>query len=206
MKTTTTMKTRKTRHTIDPEELQRLRKEVERRLPFPIKGPDDYSRLSDLLKDEGCGTVSAITLKRIWGYISDTGSDYRPNAYTVTALCKLIGFKDMDEFLDSNFPIQSHDYIGKFIESHKLPDNAEVILSWAPNRICTLRHIKATLFKVVCVENSTTLKEGDMVECGCFTQHAPAYFTRVFREGSVPTTIMVGGANGITYRIINEDE
>lgn len=191
----------KKRHSIDSELLERLRKEVERRLDFPVKGPDDYARLSDLLKDEGCGTVSATTLKRIWGYISDTGSDYRPNAYTVTALCRLIGFKGLEEFIANDFPIQSREYTGRFVESSTLPKGAIVELRWQPNRVCTLQYLGNTLFRVVHVENSTTLRDGDEVECGCFTQHAPVYFPRVFRQGSHPTTAMAGGASGITYSV-----
>ncbi len=192
----------KKRKAITSDVLDRLKKEIEERLNFPLNAPDDYSRLSDLLKDEGCGTVSATTLKRIWGYISDTGADYRPNAYTVTALCKIIGFKDIDEFSASELPIQSREYSGKFIESNKLPENVMIELRWQPNRICVLLHIKATLFKVISVENSTTLHEGDLVECGCLTQHAPVYFPRVFREGANPTTAIAGSASGITFNLL----
>ena len=195
----------KTRRSIDSHQLKRLRGEVENRLTFPIKSPDDYVRLSDLLKEEGCGSVSATTLKRIWGYISDTGSDYRPNAYTVTALCRLIGFKDLEEFLDSDSPIQSRQYSGSFIESRNLPEGAEVEIQWRPNRICRLRHMNATLFSVVSAENSSTLREGDIVECRCFTQQAPL-FCRIFRERQLPITYVAGSANGITYNLIeNED-
>lgn len=192
------------RHTIESEEIKRLRKEVENRVPFPIKAPDNYTRLSDLLEDEGCGTVSATTLKRIWGYISDTGSGYRPNAYTVTALCRLIGFRDIEEFTASDFAVQSREYAGTFVESHTLPKDTVVELTWQPNRVCTLRYLGNTLFKVIHVENSTTLREGDEVECGCFTQHAPAYFPRVFREGAHPMTAIAGSAAGITYRILSQ--
>lgn len=191
----------KTRHTIDPDLLDRLRHEVERRLDFPLNGPDDYSRLSDLLKDEGCGAVSATTLKRIWGYISDTGSDYRPNAYTVTALCRLIGFKDIEEFTATDFPVQSREYTGRFVESSTLPKGAIIELRWQPNRICTLRHDESTLFIVISVENSSSLREGDKVECVCFTQHAPAFF-RIFRDGKLPSTYVAGSASGISYRLI----
>lgn len=193
----------KTRNSIAHEELQRLRNEVERRLTFPIKGPDDYSRLSDLLKDEGCGTVSATTLKRIWGYISDTGSDYRPNAYTVTALCRLIGFRDIKEFSASDFPVQSREYTGKFVESCNIPENTEVVIRWQPNRTCRLRHINATLFSVESVENSSSLREGDVVECVCLTQHAPAFF-RIFRGRQLPVMYVAGSASGIYFDIIEE--
>lgn len=195
----------KKRHTIDSEILERLKKEVEARLYFPLNSPDDYSRLSDLLKDEECGTVSATTLKRIWGYISDIGADYRPNAYTITALCNLLGFKNIEEFCASDAPIQSRDYPGKYIESQSLTIGAEIEIRWHPNRICVLRHEKSTLFKVISVENSTTLRRGDIVECGCFTQHAPVYFPRVFREGTNPSTAIAGSASGIIFNILNQE-
>lgn len=191
----------KIRHTIDPEHLERLKKEVEIHISFPLKAPDDYSRLSDLLKEKSCGTVSATTLKRIWRYISDTGAGYRPNAYTVTALCNLIGFKNIDDFCASEFSIQSREYTGNYIESRMLPLGAEIELRWQPNRICVLRHENSMLFKVISVENSTTLSVGDIVECGCFTQQAPVYFARVFREGAAPSTSIVGSASGITFKI-----
>ncbi len=191
----------KSRPHIDIENLKRLKKEVEARISFPLNAPDDYSRLSDMLKEKSCGSVSATTLKRIWGYISDTGADYRPNAYTVTALCHLIGFKNIEEFCASESSIQSRDYTGEYIESQKLPIGAEIELRWQPNRICVLRHENSTLFKVISVENSTTLRAGDIVECGCFTQHAPVYFPHVFREGTTPSPCMAGGVSGITFSI-----
>ncbi len=195
----------KPRHHIDTENLNRLKKEVEARISFPLNAPDDFSRLSDMLKEKSCGYVSATTLKRIWGYISDTGADYRPNAYTVTALCNLIGFKNIEEFCSADFHIQSRDYTGEYIESQKLPIGAEIELRWQPNRICVLRHENSTLFKVISVENSTTLRAGDIVECGCFTQHAPAYFPRVFHEGANPYTAMAGSASGITFNILTKE-
>lgn len=109
----------------------------------------------------------------------------------------------MEEFLTSDFPIQSREYTGKFVESRLMQENTLVELRWQPNRICLLRHIKATLFKVESVEYSSRLREDDMVECECFTQHAPA-FIRIFHERTLPTTYVAGSANGITYRIISD--
>ena len=105
------------RYTVDLEELERLKKEVENFICHPLSSPDDFERLAATLKKEGCGYVSPTTLKRVWGYIKDTGEDYSPSAYTLRALCILIGFKDMEEFSASAFPIQSKEYTGNFIES-----------------------------------------------------------------------------------------
>lgn len=188
------------KHIVDPEELERLKKEVENYVSFPIVTPDDFDRLANTIQEEGCGYVSATTLKRIWGYIKDTGTDYQPSAYSLRTLCNFIGFKDMENFSQSAFTIQSKEYTGNFVESRLLPVNTEVRLYWQPNRKCVLRHIGATLFEVIEVENSH-LRKDDIVECGCFTQHAPLYFTRIFRKNTTPTTYMAGSANGITFSV-----
>lgn len=192
----------KKRFKVDLEELERLKNEVEKFICYPLLSPDDFERLAATLKREGCGLVSPTTLKRVWGYIRDTGDTYSPSAYTLRALCTLIGFKDMKEFSDSAFPIQSREYTGKFIESRLLPIDAKVILMWQPNRRCVLRHITATLFEVVEVTHSH-LQKNDFVECGSFTQHAPAYFTRIFRKGVSPMTYVAGTTNGISFTVIN---
>lgn len=190
------------RYTVDLEELERLKKEVENFICHPLSSPDDFERLAATLKKDGCGYVSPTTLKRVWGYIKDTGEDYSPSAYTLRALCTLIGFKDMEEFSASAFPIQSKEYTGKFIESRLLPMDAKVILMWQPNRRCVLKHITATLFEVIEVTHSR-LQKNDFVECGSFTQHAPAYFSRIFRKGVSPMTYIAGSSNGITFIVVN---
>lgn len=192
-------------YTVDEEELERLKKEIENYISYPLTSPDAYERLAMTLKSSGCGYVSATTLKRVWGYVKDTRSDYSPSAYTLRSLCMLLGFKDMEEFSNSAFPIQSKEYTGTFVESRLLPDEAEVTLYWQPNRKCVLRHITATLFEVVEVVNSR-LRKNDMVECVCFTQHAPVYFNRVFRKGVDPMTYIAGTSSGITFVVNNPEQ
>lgn len=195
----------KKHRTINPDELDRLKNAVENYLDFPILTPDNFVRLSDMLKEKGCGYVSATTLKRIWGYISDTGADYCPSEFSLSTICKLLGFRNMAEFSNSKFPIQSREYTGKFIESHKLPEGTVVELRWAPNRICILRHIKPTIFKVEYVESTSNLVKDDLVECMCFTQNAPI-FLRIFRDGKIPCSYVAGSANGISFKVELKEE
>lgn len=191
----------KKKYRVEKSELERLKRQVEDYIDFPLTGPDAYRKLAETLQRKGCSYVSDTTLKRIWGYISDTGCDYHPNAYTLTSLCNLLGYKDMDAFSANDTPLQSRDYAGEYVESRFIPENAVIELKWKPGRRCKLLHVKATLFKVISVANSSCLREDDMVECGCFTQNAPAYFTRVFRQNSLPVTYVAGSASGITYSI-----
>lgn len=182
--------------------IARLKKEVENRLTFSLVTPNDFIRLSDTIQDEGFGYISPTTLKRVWGYISDVGTEYVPGSYTLRSLCNLIGFSDIKDFENTDLlSVQSQEYSGTFIESHLIQKDAVVVLRWSPNRICCLKHIDATLFEVIKVRNSH-LKVGDKVDCACFTQHAPAYFSRVFRQNKPPKTYIAGSANGITYSIL----
>lgn len=188
------------RNSPDSHVLELLKKDVERYVSFPINTPDDFSRLAEAIKTSGNAYVSATTLKRVWGYISDTGEDYRPSSYTIRALCNFIGFRDLNEFTQSSATIQSREFTGSFLESRNLEPDAEIELRWQPNRRCLLRHKKECLFEVVSSENSR-LEKGDYVECGCFTQHAPAYFSRVYRNGASPKTYIAGTSNGVVFTL-----
>ena len=185
--------------------LNLLRAEVEKAIGHAVKTPADFDFLSDTLIKAGCGYVSATTLIRVWGYIHDAGPGYRPGNFTLRALCCFIGFSDFNSFLSghANLDTQSETYLGNYIESRKLPLGSYISLTWAPNRRCTLHHIKETLFEVTEALHSK-IKEGDMVECGCFTQNAPAYFSRVFRDGSAPMTYVAGSRSGIRFQILTE--
>lgn len=186
------------RYAIGSVVIDKLRSEVENYVSRRLSTVADFNYLSDILNSSGFGYVSATTLKRVWGYINDTGGDYSPGNYTLRALCNLIGFRDIVEFEKSSDTIQSREYSGNFIESQSLPEGVEVEVNWSPNRRCVLRHLKATLFEVV-VSEFSRLRKDDIVECGCFTQNAPLYFTRVFRKGMSPRTYIAGTSSGITY-------
>lgn len=192
------------RYTIESKEIDRLRQEVEKAISRRISTPADYSYLSERLVETGCGYVSPTTLKRLWGYINDTCSIYTPGNFTLRILCNFLGFSEMEDFIEASSSLQSMEYTGHFVESRSLGDGVEVIVTWPPNRRCVLRHINSSLFKVVEVENSR-LRKDDIVECVCFTQNAPAYFSRVFRKAAVPMTYVAGTANGIRFKINQSD-
>lgn len=182
--------------------LARLRTDVEKYISRKLASPSDFIFLSDKLQQDGNGYVSPTTLKRVWGYISDKGEDYIPSNFTLRALCRLLGFKDWSEYCEDGEAIQSMEYMGTFIETRFLELNTEISLLWQPNRRIRLRHIKPSLFEVIENENSR-LHIGDVVECSCFTQHAPAYF-RVFRRNVAPIAYIAGSAQGILY-VVHSD-
>lgn len=186
----------------ESEALARLRIDVEWFISRKLVSPADFVFLSDRLQRDGHGYVSPTTLKRVWGYIADKGDEYSPSNFTLRALCALLGFSDWTEYCDANPTLQSKEYSGHFIETRFLPLDTELTLLWNPNRRIRLRHIKPSLFEVIENENSR-LHVGDVVECGCLTQHAPAFF-RVFRQNVVPLTYVAGSAQGIFFMVHSE--
>ncbi|MDE6255688.1 MAG: hypothetical protein K2M39_05795 [Muribaculaceae bacterium] len=192
----------KKRYSMDSGEMNKLRQEIEGFVGRRLSSPADFDYLARRIQEADCGYVSPTTLKRIWGYINDIESSYSPSAYTLRALCNLLGYQDMEEFSSVEMALESKEYTGTFVESRTLPGDAIVQLCWHPNRKCTLRHMTDTLFEVTSSEHAR-LKAGDIVECGCFTRNAPVYFNRVFRNGASPLTYIAGSANGVTFTISN---
>ncbi|MDE5869705.1 MAG: hypothetical protein K2H18_05690 [Muribaculaceae bacterium] len=176
---------------------------MERYISHRLSSPSDFSFLSERLRQEGLGYVSPTTLKRVWGYIADKGDNYIPSNFTLRSLCGLLGFKDWSQYCESSMSIQSAEYTGQFVETRFLSTDIEISILWNPNRRIRLRHIKPSLFEVIENENSR-LRVGDVVECNCFTQHAPAFF-RVFRQNVTPLSYIAGSAQGISF-VIHSDE
>lgn len=187
------------RNKISPDDLKRLRNDVEVYIGRKLESPADYNYLSEKLWNEGYGYVSATTLKRVWGYLADKGEEYSPGKFTIRALCALLGFKSLTEYCAENSPLQSMDYKGEYLETAALSPDAEISVLWPPNRKIRLRHIRPAVFEVLSNENSR-LKEGDIVECPNLTQHAPAFF-RVRRQGVKPFSYIAGSAQGVFYLI-----
>lgn len=187
------------RKAVDAEMIERLRGEVEKFISHSLVAPSDFDKLSDTLRKNGHGYISPTTLKRVWGYIRDKGNDYSPSLYTLRALCNLLGFSDLDDFLRHDVSVQSKEYAGDYVEANNLPENLEITLMWSPDRLCRLRHISGPRFEVM-VSRNTRLCVGDIVECGSFTQFAPIYM-RVYRKDREPVTYVAGSSHGAVYSL-----
>lgn len=186
---------------VNAEIIEQLRKEIEKFLSHSFVSPSDFVMLSDTLSKRGHDYISPTTLKRVWGYINDKGKSYTPSPFTIRTLCNLIGFRDIDDFCKKSATAESMEYEGESIDASSLPPGVEVTLLWNPNRLCRLRHMEGSRFRVTANEHSR-LCVGDIVECGSFTQFAPIYM-RIYRGDQLPVTYVAGAANGVVFNIRN---
>ena len=78
--------------------IEKFKKKVANQLPFSLKINKNYSRFSDLILQKTETEVSVSTLKRLFLY----DSDVTPSRNTLDLICKTIGIKDWDAFLNSS--------------------------------------------------------------------------------------------------------
>ncbi|MDE6538391.1 MAG: hypothetical protein K2M13_10230 [Muribaculaceae bacterium] len=187
--------------------ITKLTEAVERRLGRKIVSPRDFDFLSAELAGIG-SSVSATTLKRIWGYNRDTSSAYRPYQYTITALIRLLGFRSVDDYInsDGDDSMQSSSFIGATVTADELAPDMIVDLSWEPDRRCRLKCIGAGKFEVILSERGK-LKPGDIVRFMSLTQNAPLFFNEVIRNGGKERFVYTAGQRtGIRYSILDSSE
>ena len=101
--------------TITQEGVAALRRQVEEFVQRKIATPADYDFLSETIRERVRLSVSPTTLKRMWGYVRDVGSHYKPSYYTMCALSKMLGFRDYEDFVLSynDGEVQSRTYRGE---------------------------------------------------------------------------------------------
>ena len=190
-------------HKISQEGVAALRSQVETYVDRRIVTPADYDYLSRAIREQVKLSVSATTLKRIWGYVRDTGDEYMPGRYTMCALAQFIGFRDYEDFVDAynTGEVQSRAYRGETVMSADIAEGSIIEVCWAPGRRIHLQALGGCSFKVVEATNAKVIAN-DVVECASFTQNAPLYFNRVLRHGEAPMSYVAGSRSGIRFRLL----
>ena len=186
------------------ETIATLRSEVERYANRRMVTPTDFEFLAQALQSSIQRPISPTTLKRVWGYLHDTGTAYTPGRYTLCTLARFIGYRDIEEVahcLQTGSTIQSDHYFGLTIGCDDIPSGAMIEVTWKPNRKILLCHDSDHTFTVIRSEKAK-LHTGDRVECHSFTQNAPLYIAQVIRDGSPISTYVAGARSGVRYRIL----
>lgn len=81
---------------LDTEILERLRVKVAHTLAFSLNSNKSYDLLSNIIFDRTGALISNSTLRRVFQYDSDNN----PTKSTLDLICRTIGFRDWDEFIE----------------------------------------------------------------------------------------------------------
>ena len=91
--------------------LAKLRDKIEETIGRKMKTPKDFDFLSEQVFEKLHETVSATTLKRIWGYLPETSV---PRISTLDILSQFVGYTDWASFMEQTKPVSklnTHTYL-----------------------------------------------------------------------------------------------
>lgn len=175
-------------------EIEELKRLVEEHYGKHLTTTTDFEEFSVILRLRHEIFVSPSTLKRLYGYVSDS---HKPRMLTLDSLSAYIGHKDYASFL--LWLKNSTRYNSSFFDACQLVssdlergDNVEI--GWAPNRLLRLEYIGDSAYRVVEARNSK-LQSDDMFVTGCFIKEQPLYLPYIERNGE-RTPPFVAGRNG----------
>lgn len=191
------MKAAGTRMSKEIPELKFLLSEVEKAYSRSVSTTTDFEALSVVIERDINERLSASTLKRLWGYVSNNSS---PSLTTLNILSRFVGKRDFRTFCEDLKKMElfeSSFFTSTFISASDLAPGDTVRIGWNPDRIVCLEYLGNFRFRVVQNYNSS-LREGDEFECSSFFLGYPLYIPRILRNEEYTPSYIAGSANGLT--------
>lgn len=182
---------------IDKEEIRKLIRETESKYGRKLYTASDFEEFAETLNQQNKVTLSASTLKRLWGYVSYCN---QPRISTLNILARYNGYSDFPQYcnhLQSGESDSSEFIFSDLILSAGLLPNQLVEVAWAPNRYLLLRHVSDAHFVVETAKNSK-LKGGDCFDANFFEVGQPLTLPWVMRGGERLPSYIAGKSGGLT--------
>ncbi len=182
---------------VNPQHITLMRQLVEESANHTVNTSNDFIFLSGEIQGRLKETLSASTLKRLWGYVEGYAS-VRPS--TLDILARFVGFPDWETFVSDYCEVESvqssHRVMSESLYTKDLDIGDQVKICWNPNRRCLLKYLSNSLFEVITSENAK-LKSGDRFLCQRFTMNQPLYVELLTQDGNTELFVM-GNKGGLT--------
>ena len=183
-------------------EIEKLRKDIEKALARPIQTPRDFDHLSKRIYARLHVMISATTLKRLWGYQSDGG---QPRISTLNILSRFLGYRDWEEYhKNAMLPEEQQSdpvFSRRLSVQEELHEGDRVRLTWLPGRVCDIEYLGGLDFRVVASEK-TRLRPGDTFRCSLVVEGEPLYLDRLIQDGRAPIAYVCGKKNGVEFEFL----
>ena len=181
----------------------RLQKSVEKAVGRPMLTPCDFDYLSSCVFTTTKENISAMTLKRFWGYLGKK-NERQPRLGTLNLLARMVGYTDwMTYYKESSATgkVESDFLKNKSLLTNSLAKGAIVRLMWHPDRVVTIRHEGYEVFSVLESVNSK-LNAGDTFRCGLVVEGEPMYLAQLKHEGGEPVSYVCGREGGVKFIVL----
>lgn len=177
--------------------IQYLLSEVEKYHVRPIKTTVNFEALSTIIEHQTGERLSASTLKRLWGYVSDKRD---PRQYTLDVLSIYIGYKNFENFCNRVNELQpsGSSFFETFsIASSDLTKGDKLEIAWSPNRYLVLEYLGANRYVITQAQNSK-LMIGDEFMVISFMLGYPLHIPNVIRNNEILPSFVAGTNGGLT--------
>lgn len=185
-------------------EIEELKSLVEQQYGRILSTTTDFEEFSLHLAKKQGNSVSASTLKRLYGYVH---SDHKTRIVTLDVLARYIGHRNYTAFvswLKTSTRYNSSFFKANQLVSSDLEKDTEVAIGWSPNRLLHLRYLGDSGYEILSSENSK-LQEGDRFVTGCFIKGQPLFLPYIERDGQHTASFVAGRNGGLTIiDIINQ--
>lgn len=172
---------------------------LEDKCGHPIASSSDCERLALDIESRTGERLGVTTLKRLLGFTSEKAE---PRQSTLEILARYLGYNSyrvLEDVInnkgDSDFDCNAETFL-----SSRLPNDAEINISYSPNRQLKLKHVKDDEFFVMESINGS-LQAGDIIFVDNFITGLPMIAKDVIREGKSLGRYVAGGKFGISFKI-----
>lgn len=163
--------------------------------------PKDFDFLSQSIFERTHAIISVSTLKRFFGYLSQTG---RQSRNTLNVLCQYVGYMDLNAFAqqtDNDESVESNPLLCNRLYADDMWKGEEVRVVWKPNRECSFRYLGEDRFVVVASVNSKLAVDATF-KCHLLIEDEPLYLTELMMPGAEkPLDYVCGRLNGIKFYV-----
>ena len=182
---------------------KRLQTAVEKAVGREMRTPRDFDYLVARIYDATGENLSAMTLKRFWGYLGEKNMR-QLRLSTLNLLARMAGYTDWVTYYKESSAqgdIESDFLRNNSLVTNSLQKGATVLLMWHPDRVVTIRHDGYEVFTVVESVNSK-LSVGDTFRCGLIVEDEALYLSGLIHEGSEPMSYVCGREGGVKFRVL----
>ena len=182
---------------------KRLQTAVEKAVGREMRTPRDFDYLVARIYDATGENLSAMTLKRFWGYLGEKNMR-QLRLSTLNLLARMAGYTDWITYYKESSAqgeIESDFLRNNSLVTNSLQKGSMVQLMWHPDRVVTIRHDGYEVFTVVESVNSK-LSVGDTFRCGLIVEGEALYLSGLIHEGSEPMSYVCGREGGVKFRVL----
>ena len=173
-----------------------LKENIERAFGHRIKSPLEFDALRESIFKRTGVLLSATTLKRFWGYITDQKNLRRSSLDVLSRYAGWSGWESLKAGMP-NSEIESGPIHTRHINVAEDMKSGETLeISWLPDRTIRIKYHDDGFFEITNAEN-TRLKAGDLFRCSLICEGQPLYAEHLIRDGKDLGVYLCGRKNGI---------